>query len=393
MSIWAFLSLVPGVLHVMLGIYVFFLIPRSLLSRIFAMYSLSLAIWCLTEFGHRLDVGQGTALILIRAGGFGWCFMQSLWVHFVLVFADRKRILQKNATCFILYGPAVLFLILFLFTDLIYLPEPYRMFYGYTSLPGKAVGAYALYYLFLYIFATYLLIGVIRKNILIEKKQARPLLFGSAVFLLLATLSNVILPDPGKSTPEIGTTLSIIWTVSVFYAVLKHKLFIVVPSAEKPSDVPLKYSLLPGRCYYIREVRPDRGYDVFFDQITHRRSGLCITKLAPDKIRKRYRLAKTPVFHLTFDGKPDTISPKDLDGLTAIVSQFVRQTQAPILFVDCIDQIKLVNGLKKTRDLLSDLTTLCSETDAIVLLSISPGLFDREEWADLVGALTGVESP
>ncbi|MBN1551117.1 DUF835 domain-containing protein [bacterium] len=393
MNYWAFFSLVPGLIHCLLGAYIYFLKPRSLLSRIFTLFTLSLAVWCLTEFGHRLTSSPKIAFLLIRAGGFGWCFMQSLCTHFILVFARQKKILAKKLTYIILYGPSTILLVLFLFTNLIYYQEPYKMFYGYTSLPGKLVGIYASYYLFLYLCVMYFLVQVIRKNILVEKKQARPLLFGSAFFLLLATMSNVVLPDPKNSTPEIGTTLSIVWAVSVFYAVLKHKLFIITPTIENVSITPEKYTLHRGRCYYVKEVKPEKGFEIFRDQITHNRPGFCITKLIPEKVRERYKLIKTPILRLTFHEGKGTISPKDLDGFMTAVSNFLRQTKNSLLFIDCLDQIKVANGMKKTLDLIADFNKLCFETNMIILVSINPGLFSKQQLSNLENEMIRAGNP
>lgn len=383
MNYWAILSLVPGLFHCFLGIYVYSLKPRRLLSIIFSLFTLSLAIWCLTEFGHRITSSPQIAYLLIRAGGLGWCFMESLWVHFVLVFSRRTKCLESKFTYIFLYVPSTILLFLFLFTDLIYQQEPQKMYYGYTSLPGKLVNVYALYYLILYVFATYFLVDVIRKNILIERKQARPLLLGSAFFLLIGTTSNVITPGTENSLPEIGTTLSIVWAFSVFYAVLRHKLFAIMPTAEDVSSNPEKYQLARGQCYFVSEAKPEKGYEIFRDQITHNRLGLCVTKLAPQKIRKKYLFSKTPIFGLAFAPGQNTISPKDLDGLISVVSQFVRQADDPFLFIDCVDQIKVANGMKKTLDLIADFNTLSFETNAIILVSINPGLFNKQQLADI----------
>ena len=96
---------------------------------------------------------------------------------------------------------------------------------------------------------------------------------------------------------------------------------------------------------------------------------------------------------LTFTPGQNTISPKDLDGLIAIVSQFVRQTDDPFLFLDCLDQIKVTNGMKKILDLVTDFNKLCFETNAIILVSLNPGLFNKQQLADLEKEMIRVGYP
>ncbi|RQV97399.1 DUF835 domain-containing protein, partial [bacterium] len=62
---------------------------------------------------------------------------------------------------------------------------------------------------------------------------------------------------------------------------------------------------------------------------------------------------------------------------------FVRQADDPFLFIDCVDQIKVANGMKKTLDLIADFNTLSFETNAIILVSINPGLFNKQQLADI----------
>jgi hypothetical protein len=220
---------------------------------------------------------------------------------------------------------------------------------------------------------------VVKNGTNLEKKQAKPILFGSSAFLLLGTSTNVILPHLGISAPELGTTFSIVWAISVFYAVIKHKLFILELSVEEPMQVPEKYSLKGGQGYLVREDIPEKGYDIFYDQITHNALGLCISKFYPNKVRERYNLLKTPIIWLTFKDLEKTISPRDVDGLTSVVSDFIRRIENPIVFFDCIDQIKFANGFGKTLSMLKDFAKLCAENNSIMLISLPPAMFEKQQ--------------
>ncbi len=278
-----------------------------------------------------------------------------------------------------LYGPPSVILLLFLTTNLIYEQEPVKMYFGYTVLPGRFVWTYISYSLLLYILVIYFLVGIIRKSTILEKKQAKPILIGGTFFLILATSSNVIFPVFKISGPELGTTISVVWAVSIFYSLLKHKLFILKPSTEELMGTPEKYALKRGLSYYVNEERPDRGYEIFYDQITHGKSGLCITKLPLEKIRERYKLIKTPVLWLTFKNVENAISPKDIDGLTSVVSDFARETEKSLLFLDCFDQIKFANGFEKSLSMLKDFRKLCNESSSNLLLSINPAMFEKSQ--------------
>lgn len=391
MNPWALFSLIPGLSHLLLGSYVLYKGPKRQLNITFALFAFSLAVWSLSEFIHRLDVSPERAYLWIRLGGFGWCFMASLCTHFVLVFARREKILKSRLAYIILYGPPSVILFLFLGTNLIYKQEPVEMYFGYTSAPGKLVWLYTLNYLCLYAFVIYLFLEVMRKGIKLEKKQATPVFFGSTIFLSLSTATNVAFPRFGISAPELGTTLSIIWAISVFYAVIEHKLFIVEPSIEETMLVPEKYSLERGIGYLVKEEKPDKGYAIFYDQITHGGYGLCITKFLPEKVRERYNLVKTPIVWSTFKNIENSISPKDIDALSSLVSDFVRKTDKALVFLDCFDQIKFASGFGKSLSMLRDFKKLCNEHGSNILISMTPELFEKYQLEDIEEELKRVE--
>ena len=388
MNFWAMLSLIPGVSHFFLGIYVLHRDRRELQNLVFAAFAFSLAIWCILEAGHRFTNNPNLAHLYIRVSGVGWCYMTSFWVHFLLIFARRKKYLKSKFTYIILYGPSSAILSLFLTTDLIYKQEPVRMYFGYTALPGELIWIYTLDYMLLYLFGVYILVGVVRKGIALERKQAKPVLFGTTASLVLATATNIILPHSSISAPELGTTISMVWGASVFYAVIKHRLFIVKPSIEEHIETPERYSLESGMGYFVNEERPDIGYKVFLDRITHGDFGLCISKLAPDKIRTRYNLVKTPILWLTFNNVEKSISPKNVDGLTSVISDFVRRTQKSLVFLDCFDQIKFAIGFDKALSALRDFMRLCVENNSTILMSIPPNMFEVEQLAAITDELS-----
>lgn len=381
MNLWAMFSLIPGLLYLVLGIYVLYKDRSELRNLVFAFFAYSLAIWCILEAGHRFTANPTVAYFYIRGSGVGWCYMVSLWVHFLLVFARREKLLASRLMYAILYGPSSVILSLFLTTDLIYKQRPEKMYFGYTAPPGELLWLYTLYYILLYIFAVYILLEVVWKGIALDRKQAKPILLGSATFLVLGTASNVIFPESGNKIPELGTTFSTIWAISVFYAVVKHKLFIIKPSIENSLETPKRYSLQSGAGYFMREEIPDMGYKVFLDQITHGGFGLCISKFAPGKIRKRYNLIRTPVVWLAFNGMEKSISPKDIDGLVFVISDFVRKAHKSLIFLDCFDQIKFAIGFNKALSVLEDFIKLCAENNSTILVSIPPEMFDMEQIA------------
>jgi hypothetical protein len=390
MNIWAFISLFAGLSHLSLGIYVLYKNHKRPINITFSLLALSLAIWSITEFGHRIATSPEIAGFFLKFSGFGWCFMVSFCLHSTLVFSKRSKLLKNALTYVIIYVPAAIILYLFLTTDLIYYQEPAKRYFGYTSLPGKFVWTYSLFYSLTYIFLMYLLIDVIRKGTPLEKRQATSMLIGFTLFFSLTTLTNVIYPNTQTSMPELGTVFSMIWSISIFYAVLRYRLFEIEPSVEETVNMPKQYILEKGHSYLIKEKWLDKGYLIFYDQITHGSFGLCITKLVPETIREKYKIIKTPILWSTFRNAENSISPRDLNGLTSIVSDFVDKAENTVLFLDCFDQIKFVNGFEKSMLILKELKAFCIMNGLTMLISLNPKMFEGQQLAIIENELEEV---
>lgn len=380
MNIWAFQSLVAGIFTLCVGIYVLHKGPRELINETFALFAFSCTIWSFSEVGHRIVTNPEAAALWIRAGGFGWCFMFSLYLHFVLVFSRQKKLLNNWFTYVFLYLPSLIILWLFFTTDLIYKQLPKKMYWGYTSLPGDFVWIYIIYYFIIYLLSSWFLIKVMISGSTLRKNQTKPILLGCSITVIIGTLTNAIFPLFNLSIPEIATTFSIIWMICSLYATLKYKLFIEpdIVTETISTGVPV-YSLYSGKVYVIKEELLDKSYKIFVDQVFHGKSGLYFTKLNPEKAKRKYKLKHTPFIWLSFKGGENVISPKDILAIETTIGDFTERMKSATIFIDCFNEIREVNGWGKALLFLQKLKNICESNDAIIVLSINPLLFNEEQ--------------
>ncbi|MFA5032220.1 MAG: DUF835 domain-containing protein [bacterium] len=377
MNIWALYSFITGLINFILGLYVYCKNPRHPLNRIFALFAFSLAIWGISEFGHRGADNPETAFLWVRAGGFGWCFMVGFYIHFALLFARKNNYLKKVSTYIILYAPCLLFLHLFLSTDLIYKQEVVKMYWGYTSLPGKFIWLYTTYYMLSYFWGIYLFIQVLKYGTPIEKKQVKPMFLGYTTTLIIGTLSNVIFPFYGIPVPELGTIIALTTAMGAFYSILKYKLFIT-PVKENDMLTPLTFNLEKGNTYFTKEESSDRAYKIFIDQISHGMPGLCFSKFPSEKTREKYKILYTPIIQLTSKGREkDTIAYKDVEFISSTILDFIEKTKTAVIIVDCLNEIIMINGWEKTVSWLGELKKKC--TNSVLLFSINTQLLDSTQ--------------
>jgi len=380
-NLWAIISFLIALINIILGLYILGKGPKRSLNRVFSLFVFSLALWGISEFGHKTADNTEIAFFWIKGGGFGWCFMASLYLHFTLILTKRESLLKNVFTYVSLYLPPVVFLCLFLFTDLIYEQQPVLTRWGYTAEPGTFSWTFVFYYTLIYILTVFYLAGAQRKGSALEKKQAKSILVGTTVFLLSGTASNMTFPMFHIQLPEIGSWLSIILTLSTAYAILRYKLFIIVPKLEEIEQTEQKYSLEEGIKYIIKEKKADNSYEIFTDQLIHGRFGLCLTKFHPKKVRDDYGLERTPIVWVTFRESENAVSPRDTAAMESVVFDFLSQAQRPVILIDCINEIRLANGIDKTGHWLHRIASICKDKDCILLLSVNPDLWEEKELA------------
>jgi hypothetical protein len=380
---WAIQSLVAAVFNLTLGTYILLKGPKRAINIVFSLFAFSLTIWGISEYGHRIAYSPEGAYIWMRGGGIGWCFMASLYLHFVLILTKREPFLKRQFTYLFLYLPPMVFLYLFLTTDLIYGQQVVKRSWGYTSIPGNIAWTFFLYYFLIYLLTIYFIVQIEKKGSTLEKKQARPLLIGTTVFLVTATTANIAFPVFDIQLPELGSSLSIILTICTLYAVLKYKLFIIELEPEEGKEIDQKYILERGLSYTIKEERLDRSYEIFTDQLLHGGYGLCFSKFHPKKVRETYGLTRTPIFWVTFKENEKTISPKDLDAIESVIFDFLGRAESPVVLIDCFNEIRLTNGIERTLHWFQRIVETCRERDCILLISINPEILNEKELADI----------
>jgi len=159
----------------------------------------------------------------------------------------------------------------------------------------------------------------------------------------------------------------------------RHGVLAAMPKEIKIPEI-LK-ELRPGRAYLFKEEKPVQAYKKLKEALNYGFAGLCISKLHPEKVRKRYNVGRGSIFWLTFKKAEGTINPTDLGKLQRTISEFVKRSEASIVLLDCFDQIKFANGLHKSLTMLKDFRNLCNENNSIILISINPEMFEKQELA------------
>jgi PAS domain S-box-containing protein len=235
MNLYVILPIISMIINLSLGIYLLYKSWRNSLNRILALIFFAFVFWALGEVGMRIVSSAEKARFWQNFSGFGWLFIGSLFLHFMLVYSKKKKILGKKLTYFVLYTPPVVFLYLVWKTNLIF-QSVAKLSLGYYDIPGTKFLFLAVYLEIYFLLALYLCWQVYKKSPKMqEKKQAKCVFMGSLVPIIGGSISDVVLPMLGIPVIGLAATFNSILAVSIVYAIQKYKLMGISPqmAAEK----------------------------------------------------------------------------------------------------------------------------------------------------------------
>ena len=130
MNIHALISFLSAGLSFFLGFFVFARNPRNRLNTMFMLLCVSVAYWCVTEFGYRRADSFADALFWLKLSEL--CpLVIALFVDFAIVYTGLDKIVGLWRRIVFVYGPAVVFVCIDLPTNLV-TGSPMLAFWGWT---------------------------------------------------------------------------------------------------------------------------------------------------------------------------------------------------------------------------------------------------------------------
>src|SRR5665648_491280 len=233
MNILPFLHFFAFLVYCCLIVFILWKDPKSWLNRSCAAFFACLALWSFTYiFVQNLNSSEDTAIFFDNIGSIGWVSFASFFLWFSLVFTEKKKILKAK----IIY-PLIFIL------PLLFIYKQWTGFFSsdYIKRPWgwEAIGAssmwwyYYLYYLSFIIISLYLILNFRRKTKEpIKKKQVGIIFVATLIPLILATITDAILPELNiVMIPTMGNIITLIWAFGIVYAIVKYKLMVVTPAA------------------------------------------------------------------------------------------------------------------------------------------------------------------
>jgi hypothetical protein len=351
------ISLFSVFLYVGLGMYVLTKNPRERTNFIFVLLMLVFIIWYVGTY----NIGIITENAPIEEILLSIKLQLSDVIIFITIFVLLDLILTIDAS--------TLENNVFLLT-----PQKKPDFFLYSAVFGIA-GVYAL--LRHYMTSKYR-----------QQEQANIIILGSFLAILVAVVSNIILPlFFNIYLLPLSSFAPALMGVFFAYAVYKYGLYKkAVPEISITSfcgvecklcsqylnkkcsgcrlpEMPV-YDLISGQTYFVK----DEGYEKFLDAIKSSIYGLILSTMKPQHIREKYGLITTPLVWISDEAFEDGVNPKNLKRLATVIINFMKQIENAVILLDGIDSLILINGFDNVQHVVQTLCTAAQTTNNILII-------------------------
>ena len=154
----------------------------------------------------------------------------------------------------------------------------------------------------------------------------------------------------------------------------------VTPTLEQAAveAVERRFRLEPGFAYLILgDV--DKAYEVFADQVRGGLPGLCVTRLYPPRVRRRYGMERTPIVWLNEEKVEDEQTIFSLQDLSIMISQFLESAEKAVIFIDGFEYLIVNHGFEPFIHFLQLQRSRIERTGSILIAPLIPEALEPKE--------------
>jgi len=151
-----------------------------------------------------------------------------------------------------------------------------------------------------------------------------------------------------------------------------------------------KYKLMVGGTYIILEENSKNitlGFKVFKDVLRSGNPGLLITRMVPDKVKKKYGLKRLKIIWLSRSDSRNSITPTNLGTIVDEIKEYVLKQPDSIVFLDGLEYLIIQNDFDRVLKFLHSLRDEIAVTNARLIVSLNPKTFTEKKIALLTKEL------
>lgn len=233
MNIFSFILTILSVIYVFLGFKVIQLDKRSPLNRLFFALNLGFIVWSFASAFYISALDEATCVFWHKLSSVGFYLSIGIVLHFFLEYSKKENLLKKWWTYIILYLPGLVFSYMEITADF-FVKAYFQGSNGWTiSRWTDSIWFWApIVYIVAYSGACIFISYRYQKTAMVqrERKQARVLFFASVTSLFAGLTILIFTSTLELDIPDVTPISGAIWSVGIFYAIVKYKLLAMTPS-------------------------------------------------------------------------------------------------------------------------------------------------------------------
>lgn len=137
----------------------------------------------------------------------------------------------------------------------------------------------------------------------------------------------------------------------------------------------------PGLSYLVEEKRPDKLFQIYKSSIEKGSKGMAISRTNPKILGKKYDLKESESIWLTgkeIHGDMRSVLPI-LEFIMSIIEEFMEENEKGVVILDGLEYLLTNNKFNSVLRFLRQLVDNVSQTECILLVSLSPDALDQTE--------------
>jgi hypothetical protein len=152
----------------------------------------------------------------------------------------------------------------------------------------------------------------------------------------------------------------------------------IIPEKEMPFDKSLQ-KLVLSHSYLIEEDRPVKCFEYFVETLNMGMHGLAITRINPKRLKEQFDLGGATILWLTDkEGDAETRVMPVLEKIIYRIEDFLNTPGKSVLLLDGLDYLISSNNFDSVLRFLRRLIDEVSESDAILITSVTPETLDDQ---------------
>lgn len=163
---------------------------------------------------------------------------------------------------------------------------------------------------------------------------------------------------------------------------------LVEPVAEKTLHTELKFKLDFSETYLIEEKKPEKSFEIFIDFVTHGIPGFVVSRTYPEKVKRHYKLHKTPMMWLSNSQVDNAIDPNDLSKLIFIIEAFTKKSEHSVILLDGLEYLITQTDFEGVSKFLHELKDMIVLNNALLLIPLHKEALSVREYSVVERDLT-----